>query len=144
MKRDLEFREEMHRVYGTDETPLNAADARALGMGPPINPGGALYHGPVKPKPLAKEVMRDNVNRPDHYARWPVEPIYFLGMNRVDFLRANVIKYVMRADAKNGREDVRKAHRYLDMWERFHYGRGDTYSDDCQDPKWADMPEEKR
>jgi len=57
----------------------------------------------------------DAVFRPSHYARWAVEPITFITANKLDFLTGNVIKYVMRHDAKNGLEDLRKAARYLEI-----------------------------
>lgn len=57
----------------------------------------------------------DAVFRPSHYARWNIEPITFISANNLDFLTGNVIKYVMRHDAKNGLEDLRKAARYLEI-----------------------------
>ncbi len=70
----------------------------------------------------------DAVFRPSHYARFPIEPITFLTANRVGFLPGNVIKYVMRHDAKNGLEDLRKARRYLDIMieDEERRGRGET------------------
>ena len=50
---------------------------------------------------------------PLHYARWEIEPLEFIARNRLDFLRGNIIKYIMRYDAKNGVEDLRKAQVYL-------------------------------
>lgn len=57
----------------------------------------------------------DPVYRPNHYARYAIEPIHFIMMNELPFWMGNVIKYVVRADAKNGIEDLKKARRYLDM-----------------------------
>lgn len=78
------------------------------------------------PKPVGakttKRIMKDAegspsdaVFRPNHYARFAIEPITFLTANKVGFLAGNVIKYVMRHDAKNGVEDLRKAARYLEI-----------------------------
>lgn len=50
---------------------------------------------------------------PLHYARWEIEPLEFIARNRLDFLRGNIIKCIMRYDAKNGVEDLRKAQVYL-------------------------------
>lgn len=61
------------------------------------------------------EPASDAVFRPAHYARWAIEPITFISANNLDFLTGNVIKYVMRHDAKNGLEDLRKAARYLEI-----------------------------
>ena len=54
-----------------------------------------------------------NALSPLHYARWAIEPLEFIARNRLDFLRGNIIKYIMRYDAKNGVEDLRKAQVYL-------------------------------
>lgn len=54
--------------------------------------------------------MSDNVNRPAHYTRWPVEVIDLT--EREGFLYGNVLKYVLRAGAKPGSsygEDMAKA-----------------------------------
>lgn len=67
----------------------------------------------------------DPVVLPDHYGRWKIEPIYFIMENQLDFQTGNVIKYVMRADYKNGLEDLKKARRYLDMMIAKKEGRED-------------------
>lgn len=57
--------------------------------------------------------MSDNVNHPDHYARWPVEAINLT--ERETFLIGNILKYVLRAGAKTGstyEEDMAKARWY--------------------------------
>ena len=54
--------------------------------------------------------MSDNVNHPAHYTQWPVEAIYLT--ERESFLIGNVIKYALRAGAKDGStygEDMAKA-----------------------------------
>lgn len=54
--------------------------------------------------------MSDNVNRPAHYTRWPVEVINLT--EREGFLYGNVLKYALRAGAKTGasyEEDMAKA-----------------------------------
>jgi hypothetical protein len=66
----------------------------------------------------------DPVRKPDHYARWPIEPITFSLRNGVEFWRGSVIKYVMRAGFKEQPgmsseeaeiQDLEKAIRYLEM-----------------------------
>lgn len=67
--------------------------------------------------------MSDNVNSPKHY-QLPglnIEAIdvikAVLGDDKFEgYCRGNVIKYILRADAKNGVEDLKKAKVYLD-WE---------------------------
>lgn len=54
--------------------------------------------------------MTDNVNRPAHYTRWPVEVIDLT--EREGFLYGNVLKYALRAGTKPGatyEEDIAKA-----------------------------------
>ena len=57
----------------------------------------------------------DNVIQPHHYARYVIEPATFCAANKLPFDVANVVKYVLRYDAKNGKEDVLKAKRYCEM-----------------------------
>lgn len=73
---------------------------------------------------------REAVVLPHHYARFKIEPILFIGENDLSFLQGNVIKYVLRYDAKNGLEDLMKARRYLDMLVLKVKG----------DPNWAGKP----
>jgi hypothetical protein len=62
----------------------------------------------------------ESVRHPAHYARFVIEPVTFAVANGLPFDVANVVKYVCRADAKNKREDIRKAMRYCQMIiERF-------------------------
>lgn len=54
--------------------------------------------------------MTDSVNHPAHYTRWPIEVINLT--EREDFLYGNVLKYILRAGAKQGatyEEDMAKA-----------------------------------
>lgn len=73
-------------------------------------------------------VKTDAVVKPRHYFRWKIEPVRFIGENRLDFLVGNIVKYVLRYDAKNGIEDLEKAQRYLDMLIKRTKG----------DPKWSE------
>jgi hypothetical protein len=59
--------------------------------------------------------MSDEIHHPKHYSRWKMEPIEFIATNDLPFWLANVIKYCMRFDAKDGLRDLYKARRYLDM-----------------------------
>lgn len=61
----------------------------------------------------------DNVTLPHHYARFNIEPVRFICENNLNFFQANIVKYILRWDAKNGLEDLRKAKRYLEMFIRF-------------------------
>lgn len=50
-----------------------------------------------------------------HYTQHKIQPVCFIGENKMDFLAGNVIKYVSRYNLKNGVEDLEKARHYLDM-----------------------------
>lgn len=67
--------------------------------------------------------MSDNVNQPNHYQLngLNIEVIdvikSVLGKDKFEgYCRGNVLKYIMRADHKNGLEDLKKARVYLN-WE---------------------------
>ena len=62
---------------------------------------------------------KDNVTLPHHYARFNIEPVRFICENNLNFFQANIVKYILRWDAKNGLEDLRKAKRYLEMFIKF-------------------------
>jgi hypothetical protein len=62
-----------------------------------------------------KPAAPDMVNHPKHYSRWKMEPIEFIAINNLPWWLANVIKYTMRFDAKDGLQDLYKARSYLDM-----------------------------
>ena len=74
---------------------------------------------------------RDMVNLPPHYARFKIEPMRFAVENALNPLQFNVIKYILRFDAKNGKEDLLKARRCLDMLIKFNDG----------DPDWWMKPD---
>lgn len=59
--------------------------------------------------------MPDTIIHPQHYARWKMEPIEFIAINDLPWWLANVIKYTMRFDAKDGLQDLYKARSYLEM-----------------------------
>lgn len=59
--------------------------------------------------------MSDTIVHPSHYSRWDMEPIEFIAINNLPWWLANVIKYTMRHDAKDGLNDLYKARSYLDM-----------------------------
>lgn len=74
---------------------------------------------------------KDMVTLPNHYARFKIEPVRFSVENNLNFFQANIVKYILRYDAKNGMEDLRKARRYLDMFIKWVDG----------DPDWWRKPE---
>lgn len=54
----------------------------------------------------------DSIN-PNHYNKYPIQPIDFIQANNLGFCEGNVIKYVLRAADKGGVEDIDKAMQYL-------------------------------
>ena len=55
-----------------------------------------------------------NVTKQAHYTQFKIQPMEFIGGNKLGFLEGNVIKYVCRYNLKNGVEDLKKARHYLD------------------------------
>lgn len=55
----------------------------------------------------------DNPLSPNHYNHWTIQPLEFIAKNGLDFLRGNVIKYIMRHNMKNGISDMEKAFVYM-------------------------------
>ena len=56
----------------------------------------------------------DPVNHPSHYQSHPSGVECIQVTEHMDFLLGNIIKYVWRADHKNGVQDLEKARWYLD------------------------------
>ncbi|MGK8992963.1 DUF3310 domain-containing protein [Staphylococcus epidermidis] len=82
------------------------------------------------PKPTSKEVEKtldDKVNHPSHYTYGDIEIMDFIEQVTKDykpelaFSIGNAIKYISRANRKNGKEDLDKARWYLnrafEKWE---------------------------
>ena len=57
----------------------------------------------------------DPIN-PDHYKKgYEIEPIDYIIKNNLGFCEGNVIKYISRWDKKGGKEDLRKAIKYIEF-----------------------------
>jgi hypothetical protein len=68
------------------------------------------------PTPFNQGVhLKDSVYHPRHYSQWKMEPIEFIAINDLPWWLANVIKYTMRFNMKDGLQDLYKARSYLDM-----------------------------
>lgn len=59
---------------------------------------------------------------PKHYSNWTTQPLDFIRDNDIDFLRGNVIKYLLRHKEKNKLEDIQKAYVYLMQHVAKEYG----------------------
>ena len=58
----------------------------------------------------------------DHYKQFSIQPVEFIVENELDYLQGNVIKYVTRHKAKNGKEDIKKAIHHLNLILEMQYG----------------------
>jgi len=43
---------------------------------------------------------KEIVHKPEHYARWQIEPITYTMINNFEFWRGNIVKYASRAGYK--------------------------------------------
>lgn len=55
-----------------------------------------------------------NIEQQKHYTQYVIQPMQFVGLNKIGFIEGNVIKYVCRYNLKNGIEDLKKAKHYLE------------------------------
>lgn len=102
--------------YGEDEKLLQSAND-FLEM---CRKTGAFIGEGTAEKSISGEVPVDNINSPKHYK------LPSLNIESIDIIRAilgkyfkwfclgNIIKYILRAEKKNGLEDYKKARKYLD------------------------------
>lgn len=97
----------------------------------PIDPSTPPGPDPFAPQPnLAEQALAqaDKVTLPSHYARHHIEPIRFVVENfGPGFLIGNIVKYILRYDAKDGHKDLAKAARYVEMLRHFEAGDPDWY-----------------
>lgn len=56
-----------------------------------------------------------DIRQQGHYTQHKIQPVVYIGENRLDFLSGNVVKYVSRYNLKGGVQDLEKARHYLDM-----------------------------
>lgn len=79
-------------------------------------------------EPWVDPVVGGEPVRPVHYMRYPIEPVRFIVENLGDaWLVGNIVKYVLRYDAKNGVRDLEKAERYLEMLKKRVQGDPDWW-----------------
>ena len=63
---------------------------------------------------MDKSELLQQAPKSTHYKQCKIEPIQYIEANEIGFHAGNVIKYVTRADKKDGLEDLKKARWYLD------------------------------
>lgn len=61
-----------------------------------------------------------------HYRDMKIQPLDFIMANNLDYCQANVVKYICRHEAKNGREDLEKAKHYIDLLIAAKYEKDQT------------------
>lgn len=69
---------------------------------------------------MGKEEAKQQVGG-DHY-QTAIQPLDFIMANNLGFIEGNVIKYVVRHERKNGKQDLEKAIDYLNKLIAFRYG----------------------
>jgi hypothetical protein len=116
---------------------MQAEMAAALEKSDVVTPPAISFEDRHKrAKNLSPTLSRDaapvgeQVVLPKHYTRFQIEPIKFIGENKLNFFQGNIVKYILRYDAKNGLEDVRKAKRYCRMFELYLEGNPDWWGED--------------
>lgn len=66
----------------------------------------------------------DTVNiSPNHYTKWAIAPNEYITANNLEWEVGNVIKYVTRYQDKNGKEDLLKAIKYIELLMERKYGK---------------------
>lgn len=88
----------------------------------------AIMDIPLSKTPFVDKT--DSIDHPPHYSQYKMEPIEFIMTNNLPAWMANVIKYVTRADAKDGVKDLYKAVSYIQMRIRQLQGH----------PRWWEKP----
>jgi hypothetical protein len=68
-----------------------------------------MNEGTATANPLASQIGGN------HYKDMKIQPTEFIMANELGFCEGNVIKYVCRHGAKNGKEDLLKAKHYIDL-----------------------------
>lgn len=51
----------------------------------------------------------------NHYSKYKIQPVECIQHLGLDFLRGNILKYLVRFQDKNGLEDIKKAKHYAEM-----------------------------
>jgi len=66
-------------------------------------------------KRMSKEMDAKSRQVDGNHYQLPIQPIDFIVKNNIPFREANVIKYIVRHQNKNGKKDIEKAMHYLQM-----------------------------
>jgi hypothetical protein len=63
----------------------------------------------------------DIVKEPEHYARWPIEPVTYIMRNDFEFWRGNIIKYASRAGFKMYEGETQVESEIIDLEKVIRY-----------------------
>lgn len=108
--------ERLMRVENVDGTVTWKPAKPSKWPSPALGPGFAEEARRMTESKI-NEAAGDAVNHPSHYTFGSIEVIDAIEDWRLDFHRANAVKYIARADHKgNPVQDVRKAVWYLQRW----------------------------
>lgn len=58
----------------------------------------------------------------DHYELQAIQPWDIIIANKLDFFAGNALKYLLRHEQKNGKEDLEKAIHYIQKMIEMKYG----------------------
>lgn len=93
-----------------------SADFFAVPDAPPQQVlGSTVRKTPKQSSPLAEQVGGD------HYKTLAIQPVEYCQKNRLGYIESNVVKYVTRHRAKNGRQDIEKAIHNLNILLEMEY-----------------------
>lgn len=57
----------------------------------------------------------DTIENPAHYSKYPISPTEYNVKNKLEWREGNVVKYITRWQDKDGRKDLLKARKYINM-----------------------------
>jgi len=64
---------------------------------------------------------KDNIN-PNHYLDFAITPYEYIVKNNLNWEQGNSVKYITRYKKKNGKEDLLKAIKYIELLIEREYG----------------------
>ena len=67
-------------------------------------------------------MTKTNATEPDHYKKMTIPPNEYIRANKIGWYEGNAIKYISRYKNKNGKEDIEKAIKYLQLLLKEDYG----------------------
>lgn len=100
---------------GCDDTPEGISKDIPVGFTPSIVR--------VEPVDGKRDFKLDDTISPNHYTKWKIAPNEYITANNLEWEVGNCIKYVTRYKDKNGKEDLLKAIKYIELLIERKYGK---------------------